>query len=385
MSTYGALVWKYYHHFRHNLISNGNLFKYAVFTPERILPVIFGSRREAIIESVKFPVALSVCIGAEEDDIVSSLSDAEREHENILSQVESEHQGDAVYQAQSETKKTRKGKPKSFCPLCREKRVNLDSHECVAGVCPQCGCILRNVSTHSCKLLSFRNNNVSDTQISQYLREHGRQCVGCERSFGMVGSNFQEWYGMQLCRDCYQSEYIQNAVTERWSEVQKWCIENGQAHCASCKLLIYAPGGKRLAESHFDHRDFWNKAHNICDMVRRGDSLRDIIQELRKCQVLCLCCHSRVTAAEHLGDFIGLKTARTRAEKSQTTVLEKYVEVTNGDTTQEALQKIDELKRASYGIAQTWSREVEELYHPRMTQLVKRIEKCIAQGDQEEK
>jgi hypothetical protein len=48
----------------------------------------------------------------------------------------------------------------------------------------------------------------------------------------------------------------------------------------------------------FDHVDPATKSHNVCDMVRRGFSWKNVLAEIDKCVVRCANCHIRRTAKQ---------------------------------------------------------------------------------------
>ena len=46
----------------------------------------------------------------------------------------------------------------------------------------------------------------------------------------------------------------------------------------------------------FDHIDPSQKSHNVANMVKSGHSVKSILDEVSKCQILCANCHRRKTA-----------------------------------------------------------------------------------------
>lgn len=48
----------------------------------------------------------------------------------------------------------------------------------------------------------------------------------------------------------------------------------------------------------FNHRDPKTKVHNISDMITHFWSLKSIMEEIEKCDVLCANCHRRLTAQQ---------------------------------------------------------------------------------------
>lgn len=58
---------------------------------------------------------------------------------------------------------------------------------------------------------------------------------------------------------------------------------------------------------HFDHINMFNKSGNIGSMIENQYNFKDIIDEMDKCQLLCVPCHKKVTAYEHKHGFITKK------------------------------------------------------------------------------
>ncbi len=48
----------------------------------------------------------------------------------------------------------------------------------------------------------------------------------------------------------------------------------------------------------FDHKNPKKKHMNVCDMVRDGWSMINIMKEVKKCEVVCANCHRRRTAKQ---------------------------------------------------------------------------------------
>ena len=62
--------------------------------------------------------------------------------------------------------------------------------------------------------------------------------------------------------------------------------------CASCGLTDVAP-----ALLHFDHLPEFVKVENVSDMCSQDYAWQRILDEIGKCQVLCVECHKEVTAS----------------------------------------------------------------------------------------
>ena len=58
---------------------------------------------------------------------------------------------------------------------------------------------------------------------------------------------------------------------------------------------------------HFDHINMFNKSGNVGSMIKNQYDFKEIIDEMDKCQLLCVPCHKKVTAYEHKHGFITKK------------------------------------------------------------------------------
>lgn len=56
----------------------------------------------------------------------------------------------------------------------------------------------------------------------------------------------------------------------------------------------------------------FDKGDSICNLVRAGAEMDELIGELVKCQVMCVNCHMRVTQYERFFGFSELKKKWTR-------------------------------------------------------------------------
>jgi hypothetical protein len=70
-------------------------------------------------------------------------------------------------------------------------------------------------------------------------------------------------------------------------ELRKWLRRyKSKLRCVIC-------GENHPAILQFHHRDKANKSFTIADVVRRATSLKQITNEIKKCDVLCVNCHAK--------------------------------------------------------------------------------------------
>ena len=91
-----------------------------------------------------------------------------------------------------------------------------------------------------------------------------------------------------------------------------WLAELYKNPCTFC--------GKKEKSMHFDHINMFDKRDNVCSMSNRGCSKDEIMEELNKCQLLCIPCHTKVTRIERTLGF-------TRNKCKFNKLLRKGVEV----------------------------------------------------------
>jgi hypothetical protein len=75
-----------------------------------------------------------------------------------------------------------------------------------------------------------------------------------------------------------------------------WLAELYKNPCTFC--------GKKEKRMHFDHINMFDKKDSVCSMVNRGCSKEEIMEEVTKCQILCIPCHNNITRIEHNLGFI---------------------------------------------------------------------------------
>jgi hypothetical protein len=108
---------------------------------------------------------------------------------------------------------------------------------------------------------------------------------------------YKIWKGKKLCISCHQPNV--NHLYEQFCDyITKEC--NNQ--CAFCNK-----GYSKLCRFHFDHINMFSKNEGIGDMLLRGEDLEKIIEEAKKCQLLCYSCHSIVTRIEQSHGFMTKK------------------------------------------------------------------------------
>jgi hypothetical protein len=119
----------------------------------------------------------------------------------------------------------------------------------------------------------------------------------------------------QLCNIVWKCRYVVNGVSACY---MCYALSKASVEVAQFIRGIY----RRPCEfcgvtdkiTQFDHVNMFRKRSNILDMV--SCSIEDIQSEIDKCQLLCIRCHKKVTAAERAHGFTIKKTQLTRRKQN---------------------------------------------------------------------
>lgn len=118
------------------------------------------------------------------------------------------------------------------------------------------------------------------------VREDGRVYWGYDKS-----QNRHRW----ISKESFD-RWVKRVNKRRRDKVKRrkyWLGRYKQAK--GCELCGY---DKHHAALHFDHLDMYQKIHDVSKMVKGNLSI--LIQEVRKCRVLCANCHSTVSYNQYI-------------------------------------------------------------------------------------
>ena len=146
------------------------------------------------------------------------------------------------------------------------------------------------------KKLKQKLSKLTDDFIGQLLEENKKHCEVCNKyQFNCLN----KWKGKKECDECYQHD---TEIKEAWRQVNKFCIENRMTHCAFCNKE------KTIKSSfNYDHVNMFNKLESVGTMVYSGEEIDTVLDEVKKCQLLCVSCHSIVTKIEQKLGFTQIK------------------------------------------------------------------------------
>lgn len=135
------------------------------------------------------------------------------------------------------------------------------------------------------------------------------ECGSCGRA---IYGDKKLWAGMVICGYCHT-----RLREEGYSrEFRDYLADVYGSGCSFC--------GQTVGRFHLDHINMFNKTDSVCDMLDRGCPESDIREEMGKCQLLCITCHSIVTRYEQRAGFHKRKAALTRLKNKHGVDSEAY-------------------------------------------------------------
>ena len=152
-----------------------------------------------------------------------------------------------------------------------------------------------------------QGNKITQGMFDEFIESHKKTCELC----GKTQFNYlNTWQGVKKCEDCYNAHYYERK--QMWRQVNAYCTDNGLTKCNLCNK-------ERTIKCvfHFDHLNMFNKKNEIGTMIRQGETIELIIEEIKKCQYICISCHTIVTSFEQKVGFTALKSALTRQQLSE--------------------------------------------------------------------
>lgn len=187
------------------------------------------------------------------------------------------------------------------CGVCHKKYTK--SHTCLAGQCNLCLAYMRNLRLHRCPVTKIMNINVQNEIDNLQLIA----CEACDRKFSS-SKRMRMWKSIQLCIDCYRVPQIQAEIGHTRRVLNHYYITRGFANCRMCNSpIIDTVSGRIIQAFEADHIQPKDKYISIGVMIRQGFPLRDIMEELAKCRLLCVRCHDIVTFAQQKTSILHIK------------------------------------------------------------------------------
>jgi hypothetical protein len=138
------------------------------------------------------------------------------------------------------------------------------------------------------KILKLRSLGMSYNNISKTL--------GCSKS---IVNYYCSESGKKNLLDRNQ-KYRLNKIEHRKKQFQK-LRELVWRHKKLCGCVLCSNKDPRVLD--YDHLDSSNKQEDISRMINRGNSIKTLKNEIRKCRILCANCH-RIKTFEDRGYWI---------------------------------------------------------------------------------
>jgi hypothetical protein len=145
-------------------------------------------------------------------------------------------------------------------------------------------------------------SSINEEEIIKMMNTYEHNCKKCSKRF--YSSAFI-WDNDEYCEECFNVLYSK-IIIDRWNKVREYSIIKNKTSCNICKKEANFDNSI-VNRFHYDHIDMFDKNDSICRMVRTGEVIDNIYNEIDKCQLLCLSCHTIITKLEHNCGFIRIK------------------------------------------------------------------------------
>jgi hypothetical protein len=132
---------------------------------------------------------------------------------------------------------------------------------------------------------------LTDIEIIAEIKNKYNKCMSCNDG---VYYKLKQWGAQKLCNSCYFHK--KDELSEK---IQRYMDEQGLNSCKFCGKLRDSVSG-----FHLDHINMFNKVGTVGNMIWNGADIDKIKEEIGKCQLLCISCHSLVTYYENKLGFI---------------------------------------------------------------------------------
>jgi hypothetical protein len=144
--------------------------------------------------------------------------------------------------------------------------------------------------------------NIKNEDINKILHENKHICSNCNKKMYIMP---QIWKDREYCEECYYTLY-NDIVNECWQKVSEYSVKKNKNYCNICNKNATFDNSIK-SRFHYDHVDMFDKSDSICKMVKEGMEITNIYEEIDKCQLLCISCHSIITKMENICGFIRIK------------------------------------------------------------------------------
>jgi hypothetical protein len=163
---------------------------------------------------------------------------------------------------------------------------------------------------------NLKKQEIKEVCIDEELNNLKYNCSLCNSIQYSSNISSREWKEYKnLCDLCWGN--YDEERDKLWKQIKDYMKDN---KCNICGIERINKGQR----FHHDHINMFDKKYNICDMANRGDDMELIKDELVKCQLLCISCHSVITDIENKLSFTTIKKNLTRQLNRTTITEEEY-------------------------------------------------------------
>jgi hypothetical protein len=180
------------------------------------------------------------------------------------------------------------------CRICKKEGHNRNT-------CPNRPPIPDNIVIESIVYLKdivepapIKKKELTDNDIIEEIKKKYRKCTDCDAG---VYYKLKMWGDKSVCNTCFYKKR-----DELSNKVQEYIAEQCLNNCKFCGKIRDSVKG-----FHFDHINMFDKNGSVGNMIWTGDNIDKIKEEIHKCQLLCISCHSLVTYYEIKLGFTGKK------------------------------------------------------------------------------
>ena len=115
-------------------------------------------------------------------------------------------------------------------------------------------------------------------------------------------SALRTWKEKQICDKCFTDTFAEREKV--WELISNYKL----LQCSFCNIKKESKDER----FHYDHINMFDKEESICTMIAEGIPIEKIYQEIDKCQILCISCHTIVTHIERVFGFTNQKCILNR-------------------------------------------------------------------------
>lgn len=148
--------------------------------------------------------------------------------------------------------------------------------------------------------LNSKIKRVKLDEITNFLEQYKNKCEECCKIFY---NSPKQWKNTTICKKCHSNH--QPEIDQIWTIINNYLLETNNTHCVFCKL-------ENDKTFHFDHINMFEKSDSVSSMIKKGDDISKIKEEINKCQLVCESCHSLITIMEQLYGFTAIKQVFTK-------------------------------------------------------------------------